>query len=90
MIGHWGQTFGAVHFLLTSSAQQGDQRVELIESLPHSALHSGSDSAVQRFLAGEQLMQSETRPALAFLEGGGDYRLARVAHPFIELCEDQP
>jgi hypothetical protein len=35
------------------SAQRGDQRVELIESLPHSVLHPGGNSAVQRFLAGE-------------------------------------
>src|SRR5580700_10098683 len=90
LIGHLGQTFAAVHFLLTSSAQQGDQRVELIESLPHSVLHPGGDSAFQRCLAGEQLVQSETRPALVLLESDGDYRLACVAHPLIELCKDQP
>jgi hypothetical protein len=71
-------------------AQCGDQYIELVERHTHSLLHPRGERAFQRFLAGEKLMQSKKSSALALLEGGRDYGLTRIAHPLIDLREDQP
>jgi hypothetical protein len=67
LIGHLAPDFSWGALLLTSALHRGDQRLELIESRAHSLLHPGGDGAVQRFLAGEQLVQGEARPTLPLL-----------------------
>src|SRR3984957_18556642 len=73
-----------------ASAHFGDECVELIERHPHSALHARRQRAFQGFLAREELVQSETRSALALLKGSRHDHIADVGHPLIELGEDQP
>src|SRR5882757_10027704 len=69
---------------------RGDEFIELIERHPHAALHARSHRAFQGFLAREELMQSETSPALALLKVSCHDHIADVGHPLIELGEDQP
>src|ERR1700733_13444166 len=73
-----------------ASAHFGDECVELIERHPHSALHARRQRAFQGFLAREELVQSETRSALALLKGSRHDHIADVGHPLIKLGKDQP
>ncbi len=66
------------------------QHLELLQRLPHPALHTGGDGAVEHLLRRIELALREPGAAVVRLERRGDQTFAGLAHRLEDLGVDQP